>query len=182
MTSATAAALGIFGRYSRFDYRLTLLEVHKLVYFLKEAGEPLPRTNFEKGPYGPYADSLRHVLNRLEGHYLQGFGDATQNKPDTQIWLLPGAAEEAEQFLNTQPETVARFARVSKLIEGFETPYGLELLATVHWVGRHECQPGAGQEQIQFAVFSWNPRKRALMKPEHIRLALRQLREQDWLE
>jgi O-acetyl-ADP-ribose deacetylase (regulator of RNase III) len=182
MTAATAATLGIFGRYARFDYRLTLLEVQKLVYFLKEAGEPLPRTHFEKGPYGPYADSLRHVLNRLEGHYVQGFGDASQNRPDTPIWLLPGAAEEAEQFLATQPETVVRFGKVATLIEGFETPYGLELLATVHWVGRFECGPGAAQEKIESAVFAWNPRKQALMKREHIGLALRRLHEQNWLD
>jgi hypothetical protein len=27
--------------------------------------------------------------------------------------------------------------RLSRLIEGFETPYGMELPASVHWVARH---------------------------------------------
>jgi O-acetyl-ADP-ribose deacetylase (regulator of RNase III) len=181
MTAATAATLGILGRYARFDYRLALLEVHKLVYFLKEAGEPLPRTKFEKGPYGPYADSLRHVLNRLEGHYVQGFGDASRNKPDTPIWLSPGAAEEAEQFLRTQPETLGRFEHVTKLIEGFETPYGLELLSSVHWAARHETDDG-GLDDVKRAIHSWSPRKQRLMRSDHVELAWKRLREQGWLE
>jgi O-acetyl-ADP-ribose deacetylase (regulator of RNase III) len=182
MTSATAATLGILGRYAQFDYRLTLLEVQKLVYFLKETGEPLPRTHFVKAPYGPYADSLRHVLNRLEGHYLSGFGDATQNHPDTPISLLPGAVEEAEMFLHTQPETLKRFERVSSLIEGFETPYGLELLATVHWVAMRE-DPTAKNNiaAVLTGVHNWSPRKRKLFKEPHICVAWQRLKDTGWI-
>jgi O-acetyl-ADP-ribose deacetylase (regulator of RNase III) len=181
MTAATAATLGILGRYARFDYRLALLEVHKLVYFLNEAGEPLPRTRFEKGPYGPYADSLRHVLNRLEGHYVQGFGDASKNMPDTPIWLLPGTAEEAEQFLQMQPATLGRFERVTQLIEGFETPYGLELLSSVHWAARYEVETNDALSAVTKAVHSWNQRKEKLMKPQHVELAWKRLQQQGWL-
>ena len=182
MTAATAATLGILGRYAQFDYRLTLLEVHKLVYFLKEAGESLPRTHFEKGPYGPYADSLRHVLNRLEGHYLSGFGDGSQNHPDASISLLPGTAEEAEAFLCTQPETLSRFERVTSLIEGFETPYGLELLATVHWIATRE-DPAARSDvaAVTAGVYSWSPRKQKFFKEPHIRVAWQRLKDSEWI-
>lgn len=182
MTAATAATLGICGRYAQFDYRLTLLEVHKLVYFLKEAGESLPRTHFEKGPYGPYADSLRHVLNRLEGHYLSGFGDASRNQPDTPISLLPGTLEEAEEFLRTQPETLSRFERVTTLIEGFETPYGLELLATVHWIATRE-DPAArsAMTAVIAGIHNWNPRKRQFFKEPHIQAAWQQLKHTGWI-
>jgi hypothetical protein len=37
-------------------------------------------------------------------------------------------------MLANDADTRARFARVARLIEGFETPFGMELLATVHWV------------------------------------------------
>lgn len=182
MTSATAATLGILGRYVRCDYRLTLLEVQKLVYFLKEAGESLPRTHFEKAPYGPYADSLRQVLNRLEGHYLSGFGDATRNHPDTPISLLPGAVEEAEGFLHMQPETLKPFERVANLIEGFETPYGLELLATVHWIVTRE-DPAASSDLagVITAVHNWSPRKREFFKEPHIRVAWQRLKDSEWI-
>lgn len=182
MTAATAVTLGVLGRYAQCDYRLTLLEVHKLVYLLKEAGESLPRTHFQKGPYGPYADSLRHVLNRLEGHYLSGFGDANRNHPDTSISLLPGATAEAEAFLRTQPETLHRFERVTTLIEGFETPYGLELLATVHWIATREDPAARGDITAVIAgVHNWSPRKRKFFKEPHIHVAWQRLKDTGWI-
>ncbi len=182
MTPAVASMLGILGRYAEFDYRLSLLEIHKLVYFLKESGETLARTVFAKGPFGPYADNLRIVLNRLEGHYLKGFGDATENKPETPIWLVPGAEAEAEAFLSSKPETLARFSRVARLIEGFETPYGMELLSTVHWVATHENQPANERfESIAAGVCGWSERKAKLFKETHVRLAWERLREQEWI-
>jgi len=181
MTAAVAATIGILGRYALFDYRLSLLEVHKLVYFLKVAGEPFPRTIFEKGQYGPYADSLRHVLNRLEGHYLQGFGDASRNKPETPIWLLPGAVEEVEAFLHTKPETLERFDRVSKLIEGFETPYGLELLSTIHWLVSENEAGRTDFSVVLSGIQTWSSRKHAIFKEEHERIAWERLREHRWI-
>src|SRR5437773_1330054 len=83
---------GLRHRYmaTGYDYLLSLLEVQKLAYFLQQAGENL-RLDFAKGPYGPYADKLRHVLNNIEGHYILGIGDAN-NKPQTPIALAEGSA------------------------------------------------------------------------------------------
>lgn len=182
MTPGEAATIGLLSRYARYDYRLSLLEVHKLVYFLKTAGEPMERTLFEKGAYGPYADSLRHVLNRLERHFLSGWGDGTQNKPDTPIHLVPGATEEAEAALKDQPETLRRFDRVAQLIEGFETPYGLELLSSVHWVAVHELPADRQTADAAIeAVQGWSPRKRSLFKENHLRLAWDRLHVCGWL-
>jgi uncharacterized protein YwgA len=96
------------------------LELQKLAYFLQVAGKPL-RLKYAAFRYGPYADNLRHVLNRLEGHYIRGYGDG-RNKPETPLELLPGVADEAENWLTTQPTTKERLERVAGLIEGFETP------------------------------------------------------------
>lgn len=180
MTDATAATVGILGRYAQFDYRLSLLEIHKLVYFLKVAGEPMKRTLFTKGPYGPYADSLRHVLSRLEGHFLTGWGDGTKNRPETPIHILPGASEEAGNYLKTRPETLARFDRVAELIEGFETPVGLELLATVHWIAT-EVESTATDEAVLEGVSSWSRRKEKLFPPPLVHLAHRRLHQLEWL-
>ena len=180
MTDATAATVGILARYSQFDYRLSLLEVHKLVYFLQIAGEPMPRTIFSKGPYGPYADALRHVLTRLEGHYLSGWGDATRNKPDTIISLLPGASEEATHHLGQKPETHARFDRVAALIDGFETPMGLELLSTVHWVIREKSSV-ENFDAILRGVHEWNDRKKNFFPEPLVRVAFNRLSEQGWI-
>jgi len=51
---------------------------------------------------------------------------------------VPGAVEDASQLLENGEATRTRFQRVSELVEGFESPFGLELLATVHWVAKKE--------------------------------------------
>jgi O-acetyl-ADP-ribose deacetylase (regulator of RNase III) len=138
MTPGRAALVVLMHRYlgGLMDPFVTLLEVHKLMYFMQEGGEPL-RLQYAKALYGPYAENLRHVLHAVEGHLISGYADGG-DAPDKQIELVPGAVKEAEAFLNDRPETVGRFDRVGKLVEGFETPFGLELLATVHWVAVRE--------------------------------------------
>lgn len=109
------------------DPFITLLEVHKLMYFMQEAGEPL-RLNYRKELYGPYAENLRHVLKILEGFYLSGYSDGGDT-PMKQLSLLPGAIQKASSFLMQYPDTRERFEKVGKLVEGFESPFGLELLS-----------------------------------------------------
>ncbi|NNN07234.1 MAG: macro domain-containing protein [Elusimicrobia bacterium] len=183
MTIGRAALIGLIDRYKvpGYDYLLSLLEVHKLAYFLQCAGQPL-KLAFQKGIYGPYADSLRHVLSRIEGHFISGYGDG-RNSPETPLALLPGAAEEAARFLGDHPKTREHFDRVAEVIEGFETPYGMELLSSVHWVAmRENASARTSAEDAAAGVLNWNERKRRIFKPEHIRLAWARLRDAGWLE
>lgn len=147
MTPGRAALVCLMGRYLRglLDPFVTLLEVHKLLYFMQAAGEPL-KLKFAEGPYGPYAENLRHVLNAVEGHLIAGYADGG-DAPDKQLELVPGALDDALAFLADRPDTQARFDRVSDLVEGFESSFGLELLATVHWIvgrgaGPNRCRRG----------------------------------------
>jgi hypothetical protein len=135
---------------------------------------------FEQGHYGPYADNLRHVLNQFEGHFLEGFGDG-RNSPRTPIKLLPDAMTESQRVSAeaSTPEQVDRMARVFHLIEGFESPYGMELLASVHWVAVRSNYRAL--EPVVGGIHDWSDRKRALMKPDHIRLAWERLNSQNWL-
>ena len=76
MTPGRALMVELMACYLRglLDPFVTLLEVQKLMYFAQVAGEPL-KLKFEKGPYGPYADNLRHVLKSMEGHLVSGYVD-----------------------------------------------------------------------------------------------------------
>ena len=182
MTVGQAVILCLMNRYlvPGYDYPLSLLEVFKLAYFMQEAGQPL-KLNFQEGNYGPYADNLRHVLNRMEGHFIQGWGDG-RNAPTTPIRLLPGAAEEAEAFLKDHPKTEERFTRVAELIEGFETPYGMELLSSVHWVAtRKDPQARTDVEAAIASLRHWNNRKANLFQRPHIEAAWSRLRDLGWL-
>jgi len=86
------------------DPFITLLEVHKLMYFLTACGEPIQKLSFQKGTYGPYSENLRHVLNVTEGYFTQGFGDG-EDSPEKPIELLPKGVEQAETFLRDHSQT-----------------------------------------------------------------------------
>jgi len=152
------------------------LVVQKLLYFLQEAGEPLS-LNFTKEKYGPYADQVRHAVIGMEGQFVTGFGDGTGNGD---IRLLPRAQVEAAPLLEANPVTFARFDRVADLISGFETPYGLELLSTTHWVATREgaTEPRRAQELVR----EWSARKSRLFTAGHITKAWERLGIKGWLQ
>jgi O-acetyl-ADP-ribose deacetylase (regulator of RNase III) len=176
MTPGRAVLIGLVEKYlaGLMDPAISLLEVHKLMYFAQEAGEAL-RLKYAKANYGPYAENLRHVLAAIEGYMISGYGDGG-DAPEKVLELVPGSADEARAFLETQPATRVRFARVSKLVEGFETPFGMELLATVHWVMAHE---GAQGQMVVDAVHAWSPRKR-MFTDQQILLAAERLSAEGW--
>ena len=178
MTPARALFIKLMHQYGALNYRRTLLEIQKLGYFLQESGEPL-RLRFEAGLYGPYAANLNKVLELMEGHFIRGYGDS--QKPDAEIELLPGAVQAAEEFLAGYPESVSRLSGVSELIQGFETPYGMELLSTVHWVCRHGEPKATTPDTAVEAVHGWNERKRDMFRQDHIHVAYNRLKELSWI-
>jgi hypothetical protein len=179
MTAGRAALVGLMSRYlgGVMDPFVTLLEVHKLMYFMQEAGEPL-RLRYVEAPYGPYAENLRHVLHEIEGYYISGYandGDA----PDKELALVPGAMEDAERFLQHHADTRARFERVAHLVDGFETPFGLELLSTVHWTVRQG--EARNEEDLIAGVYAWGDGKRQFSSAQ-IQLAFDVLKGKGWFE
>lgn len=179
MTAGRATLVGLMDRYLRvlLDPFVTLLEVHKLMYFMQVAGEPL-KLKFAKGPYGPYAENLRHVLNEVEGHFLSGYADGG-DAPDKPLNIVPGAIEEAVAALERAPETRKHFDKVVDLLEGFESPFGLELLSTVHWIVEHDS-PGTWDELVS-RTHDWNVRKKRF-SPRQIGLAAQVLNAKGWTQ
>ena len=178
MTPSRAALVVLMDGYIRvlLDPYITLLEVHKLMYFMQVAGEPL-KLRFVKGHYGPYAENLRHQLHAVEGHFISGYLDGG-DKPSKPLDLVPGAVEDARAVLNSVDDTRQRIQRVRRLVEEFETAYGLELLATVHWILDRE-QPRHFGHLAQL-VGAWGPRKRRFTERQ-LRIAAERLHETDWV-
>lgn len=178
MTSGRASLVTLMHRYLQglMDPFVTLIEVQKLMYFMQEAGQPL-RLNYVKHHYGPYANNLAHVLHRIEGYFVAGYQDGG-DQPDKELTIVPGAIEEAEKALANEPHTHESFNRVADLVDGFETPYGLELLATVHWVATREgaTTHDAAVERVR----NWNERKKAFT-PRQIAIAFDALKSKGWL-
>lgn len=179
MTPGRAALVGLINNYLKglLDPFVTLLEVHKLMYFMQEAGEPL-KLKYKKAIYGPYAENLRHVLNAIEGHFITGYA-AGGDSPGKQLELVPGVVDTATHFLEQHQNTLERFNKVAELVDGFESPSGLELLATVHWVMKHEkC---TSDQELTQKTYSWNKRKRQFTERQII-LAREVLTKNGWLE
>jgi O-acetyl-ADP-ribose deacetylase (regulator of RNase III) len=177
MTPGRAAIITVISIYREMEYGLSKIEIQKLAYFLEQSGQRL-NLEFVKHNYGPYSDKLRHVLKTLDGHYIIGVGDFSG---DADISLMPGALAEADEFIRTKGESELseRVERVRSLIDGFETPYGMELLATVHWVVTQEPNVRTADETV-VAVHNWNPRKKAILREDHIRLAWQRLNDKGW--
>lgn len=176
LTRVRADLLVAFESYLRDpSATLTKLVAQKMAYLLQSAGEPL-NLNFVKGKYGPYAENLNHALQDLEGHYIVGCGDRT-SKAD--IRLKDAAAAEAKDHLASFDDAEPRIDRVSRLIDGFESPFGLELLTTVHWAAERE---GARTPEEALAIVAgWTPRKREVFQERHVAIAWDRLEREGWL-
>ena len=180
MTPGRSALVALMQRYldGLLDPFVTPLEVHKLMYFMKATGEgSLDTLHMVKGQYGPQVRNLNRVLGKIEGHFISGFtgvGDTVNNR----LELVPGANGDAEEFLNGHPAVRSNVNRVANLMEGFETPAGLSLLSTTHWVIDRE-KPSSFDGLIT-AIRAWD-RLDQQFSPSQIQLAADVLEKKGWV-
>lgn len=156
------------------------LEIQKLGYFLQVLGSPL-RLNFVRGSYGPFAPALGAVLDQLEGHYLIGVGD--RSAPVTEfapINPLPDGVGVARDMVLAHPDDQARVEQLLDIVEGFETPYSLELLATVHFAAQQE-PPTADPAVLAERVAAWSLRKARMFTERHVGIAASRLQDRGLL-
>jgi O-acetyl-ADP-ribose deacetylase (regulator of RNase III) len=150
------------------------LEIQKLMYFASEV-EPRLRLDFKPGRYGPYSERVRHLIQEMEGTFLQGHGDGTAAVLSLEpIAPTDRAREELVNYQTTAPEATERLLvnQVLGQVEGFEGPYGLELLASTHWVVRHENAEDDAPEKVR----GWTRRKGRIFTDAHVKAAIAHLR------
>ncbi len=178
LTEARAALLALMWEYEQVTFEApTLIEVQKLAYFLQANGEPL-RLTFHAGRYGPYADNLRKALSNMEGHFISGFGDGSAAVPEAEpVRVRPEVREQLNSFIAGHPATAARISSVLSEIQGFESTYGLELLATVHWVVTHDAAAASSSQEAHRLVREWSDRKSSLFTHSHVDNAWNAVRE-----
>jgi O-acetyl-ADP-ribose deacetylase (regulator of RNase III) len=166
LTPARAMLLLSLSKYQVLGYAINLLVAQKLAYFLQRLGEPL-NLKFDKGLYGPYSHQLQHLLKYLNGSYLHFKHE--QTSPGTTIKLNHIEKVEHYSKKNLSAQQKERLSRLESLIEGFESPYGLELLATVDFINQQVNINSP--EVIEGEIGQWTNRKKELMKPYHIQVA-----------
>jgi len=173
LTPAKAMILYLMFHYEAVGDISSLFSANKLAYFLQESGENL-RLNFKAYHYGPYAVQLNHVLYGINGVYLKGL-EQNQAKAFEPLLLNYNRYSEVESFVKSKLSVLQmdRLRSVLKLIEGFESTYALELLASIDFLRKQENI--SSLEEVKACIGKWNQRKANLFKPEHIELAYEHL-------
>jgi O-acetyl-ADP-ribose deacetylase (regulator of RNase III) len=191
LTPARALIAGLVRRYAVLGLECTNLEVQKLAWFLHrwivrlQLPDPL-KLRFRADKYGPYADALRHLLNGLDGSYLHCEKRLADAGPTDLIWFEDSHRDVIESYLHSEltAEYLPALEKTATTIDGFESPLGMELLATVDWllsVGM--CEPNVAS--VRAALADWPEgaaaarRKRKLFNDRLLGLAIERLAQQD---
>jgi O-acetyl-ADP-ribose deacetylase (regulator of RNase III) len=187
LTPARALVAELVRRYCILGFECTLLEIQKLAYFIERYIEVLNLPNtlalgFRADKFGPYAHRLAHLLNALDGSYLhceKRIGDAS---PFDTIWFADDKKDRVALYLNTEAKIYQpALQATTELIDGFESPLGMELLGTVDWL-LHKEQLPRRVEDIQLGLAAWKggdkaaaERKQRLFDDRLVGLALERL-------
>jgi O-acetyl-ADP-ribose deacetylase (regulator of RNase III) len=190
LTAARALIAELVRRYSILGIECALIEVQKLAWFLQRSigalnlEDPL-HLQFAANRYGPYDDKLRHLLNSLDGSYLHSERRIADARPFERVWFDDRKREQVAAFLNSPQASryVPALERAAAIIDGFESPLGMELLATVDWLMSQEhAEPTL--EGLKAGLRNWpggkdaGRRKQRLFDDRMLQLALQRLTEE----
>lgn len=152
------------------------LEIQKLMYFASLVAPSL-KLRFNQGKYGPYSEQVRHLVQDMEGTFLRGYGDGASPVLNLDpIGPTQAGSEQAERLDAKKSYGITRdiIDPTMQLLEGFEGPYELELLASVHWVRTHQNGPD-DPDSVTADVRKWSERKGRLFTKDHVTRAMERL-------
>ena len=174
-------------RYWIQGMECSLLEIQKLAWFLERAIETfgLKPLNllFKANKYGPYTDRLRYLLAGLDGTYLHCEKRISDADPLDVIWFDDERKAAVQTYLKTEAKAYTQaLESAAALIDGFESPLGMELLATVDWLVT-EMGATPSVSAIKENLLSWPggkasaDRKLLLFEDRIVEIALDALRQ-----
>lgn len=172
LTPARAVVAELVRRYSVLGFECTLLEVQKLAYFAERSigryqiENPLD-LRFEANRFGPFAGRLSHLLNALDGSYLHSDKRIADAGPLDVIWFDVTKKDRVTAYLGSEAKALLPVLETtSDLIDGFETPLGMELLATVDWVVVHGGEPSV--DGVKSGLRDWKGGAEAARRKLHL--------------
>jgi O-acetyl-ADP-ribose deacetylase (regulator of RNase III) len=186
LTPARALIAEAVRRYASVGMECTLLEVQKLAYFIERALETRAQDNplkleFQANKFGPYAPKLTHLLNALDGSYLHCGKRLADAGPMDTIWFENSKRDVVAAYLGADAKQYRpALDGATAVIDGFESPLGMELLATIDWL-LHKEGVAANRTAIRQGLESWpggpdaGARKLKLFDTRLIDLALKNL-------
>lgn len=141
LTPARALVAELVRRYAVLGVECSVLEVQKLAYMLQRSVVALGLVDmldlrFAAHKYGPYAERLRHLLSALDGSYLHSDKRLADASPLDAVRFADARRAELVEYLRGEDayRYHAALDRTITVIDGFESPLGMELLATVDWL------------------------------------------------
>lgn len=161
LTPSRALIAELIRQYWILGIECTLIEIQKLAWFLERNIEKCASKNpldlrFEANKFGPFASRLNHLLNALDGSYLHCNKRIADAGPMDVIWFDDNKKELLQTYLKcseVKPYQQA-LSVTAELIDGFESPLGMELLATIDWlIVKENCTPTL--EGIREGLRSW---------------------------
>lgn len=187
LTPARALIAEIIRQYWVLGIECTLLEVQKLAWFLERGIEKCASDNplklhFEANKFGPFANRLNHLLNSLDGSYLHCDKRIADANPWDTIWFEYSKQDRLQTYLKSGEVKpyVKALEQTARVIDGFESPLGMELLATVDWLlVKENC--AATVDGIKDGLKRWpgepdaSQRKQKIFNDRLINLALTRL-------
>jgi O-acetyl-ADP-ribose deacetylase (regulator of RNase III) len=187
LTPARALVAELVRRYWILGIECSLLEIQKLAYFLERKIEAFGLDNplklqFQADRYGPYSPKLRHLLNGLDGSYLHCEKRVSDAGPLDVIWFEDAKRDRVDAYLGSEAKLYRpALEATAELIDGFESPLGMELLGTVDWLLKEGVRPNV--DAVRIGLQEWpggagaGERKRRLFDDRMIGLALGRLVE-----
>jgi len=177
LTKPRALVLALINRYRQLGYEISLLEIQKLAYFLQRMGQTDLKLNYQQFHYGPYAHNLQHLLHQLENGYLITNKSILDSKPLDVVFLNIEQIDNIQAFIEkecSQAEKL-RLKQVEQLINGYESPFGLELLSTVDWIIKENRESVLEPQLIKEKIKQWSERKDSSFSLDHIKSSLNKL-------
>lgn len=188
LTPARAMIAEMVRRYGLLGLECSLLEAQKLAWVLTrvlahlQVSDPL-KLSFQPDRYGPYAPALSHLLNALDGSYLHCEKRIADASPLETMYFDPEWGGRLSNFLQSS-EGAAYMGVIDaadQLIDGFQSPLGMEALATVDWLLAREGVD-ADVQGVRDGISRWPAgteaanRKRRLFSDDLLESTLQRLR------
>ena len=163
LTDERAMLLYTLYNFEMFDEHANLVIANKLCYFYQQVGEEsFGRMRFSRGHYGPYCHQVEYLLKSVTGKYIHGL-EEMDAKPFEDLDLEYGFKQEVSDYVHKMPDAQRRHIReVLNLIDGFESAFSLEILATVSYI--MQASPNISFEDVVLEVGKWSERKNDFLR------------------
>lgn len=172
LTIGRASMMVAFAELEKFfGGHLTRLTAQKISYFLQVLGIDFG-LQFSKYEFGPYSETLHDAFRAMEAKgYINGY-----TSDEREVVVTPGTYAAADEFLKMNNADIGDvIEKLSLLIEGYESPYGMELLSSVHFLSVTEGI--TTQPEMSRALEAWNDHKRDSFPETAVTTALERLHE-----